>query len=80
MKRFEFSLNKLKGYKEQVLEREKNDLAHLRRQQQQYQDEKAELENRLRSSNSEFRERSAAGMTVMQITAFKGYHQSLRHR
>ncbi len=77
MKRFEFSLNKLKGYKEQVLDREKNDLAHLRRQQQQYMDEKIALENKLRLSNSEFRERSAAGMTVMQVTAFKGYHQSL---
>lgn len=77
MKRFEFSLNKLKGYKEQVLDREKNDLAHLRRQQQQYIDEKNELEYKLRVSNKEFIERSAAGMTVLQITTFKGYHQSL---
>lgn len=77
MKRFEFSLNKLKGYKEQVLDREKNDLAHLRRQQQQYIDEKTALEQKLRSSNREFLEKSAAGMTVLQVTTFKGYHQSL---
>ena len=77
MKRFEFSLNKLKGYKEQVLDREKNDLAHLRRQQQQYIDEKTALEQKLRTSNREFLERSAAGMTVLQVTTFKGYHQSL---
>ena len=77
MKRFEFSLNKLKGYKEQVLDREKNDLAHLRRQQQQYIDEKTALEHKLRLSNKEFLERSAAGMTVLQVTTFKGYHQSL---
>ena len=77
MKRFEFSLNKLKGYKEQVLDREKNDLAHLRRQQQQYIDEKTALENKLRNSNREFVERSAAGMSVLQLTTFKGYHQSL---
>ena len=77
MKRFEFSLNKLKGYKQQVLDREKHDLAHLRRQQQQYIDEKTSLEEKLRISNSEFCKKSAQGMTIMQVTTFKGYHQSL---
>lgn len=77
MKKFEFSLNKLKGYKQQVLDREKNDLAHLRKQQQQYMDEKNALEYKLRASNSEFVERSAVGMTVLQVTMFKGYHKSL---
>ena len=77
MKRFEFSLNKLMGYKKQVLDREKNDLAHLRRQQQQMLDEKSELEARLTSSNNEFCQKSGVGMTVLQITMFKSYHQSL---
>ena len=77
MKRFEFSLNKLMNYKQQVLDREKNDLAHLRRQQQQLMDEKQELEERLRSSNEEFCEKSGVGMNVIQITMFKSYHQSL---
>lgn len=77
MKRFEFSLNKLMGYKKQVLDREKNDLAHLRRQQQQMLDEKAELEAKLTSSNNEFCQKSGVGMTVLQITMFKSYHQSL---
>ncbi len=77
MKRFEFSLNKLMGYKKQVLDREKNDLAHLRRQQQQMLDEKSELEARLTYSNNEFCQKSGVGMTVLQITMFKSYHQSL---
>lgn len=77
MKRFEFSLNKLMGYKKQVLDREKNDLAHLRRQQQQMLDEKSELEARLTYSNNEFCQKSGVGMTVLQITMFKTYHQSL---
>ncbi len=77
MKRFEFSLNKLMGYKQQVLDREKNDLAHLRKQQQQYMDEKIALEEKLRRSNKEFCAKSAQGMTVMQVSVFKGYHQSL---
>ena len=77
MKRFEFSLNKLMGYKKQVLDREKNNLAHLRRQQQQYMDEKRALEETLRRSNQEFLEKSAAGMSIIQVTTFKGYHSSL---
>ncbi len=77
MKRFQFSLDKLKGYKEQVLDKEKNDLAHLRRQQQQYLDEKRELEEKLRRSNEEFCEKSAQGMSILQVTTFKGYHHSL---
>lgn len=77
MKRFEFSLNKLKGYKQQVLDREKNSLAHLRRQQQQYIDDKYALEQKLKQSNEEYILRSSKGMTVMQITTFKGYHRSL---
>lgn len=78
MKKFEFSLNKLMGYKKQVLDREKNSLAHLRMQQQQMQEEKEQLEARLKKSADEFRELSSKGITVMQITMFKGYHQSLR--
>lgn len=77
MKRFEFSLNKLKGYKQQVLDREKNDLAHLRRQQQQYIDDKNALEEKLRRSNEEFCVKSAQGMSILQVTTFKGYHHSL---
>ncbi|MCD7730504.1 MAG: flagellar export protein FliJ [Oscillospiraceae bacterium] len=78
MKRFEFSLNKLMDYKQQILDREKNDLAHLRIQQQQMMDEKDQLEKTLKRSADEFRELSGKGITVMQITMFKGYHQSLR--
>ncbi len=78
MKRFEFSLNKLMGYKQQILDREKNDLAHLRRQQQQMQEEKELLEETLRRSAEEFRDLSGKGISVMQVTMFKSYHQSLR--
>ena len=66
------------GYKKQVLDREKNNLAHLRMQQQQMQEEKMQLEAKLKRSADEYRELSGNGITVMQITMFKGYHQSLR--
>jgi flagellar FliJ protein len=78
VKRFEFTLNKLMGYKQQILDREKNSLAQLRMQQQQLEDEKHGLEVTLTKSADEFRELSGKGITVMQITMFKGYHQSLR--
>ena len=77
MKRFKFSLDKLKGYKEQVLDKEKNDLAQLRNQQQALVDEKHKTEETLRLSNEEFIKKSNSGMSVMQITMFKSYHQSL---
>ncbi len=77
MKKFQFSLNKLKDYKTQVLDKEKNDLAQLRMQQQQLNDKKNNLEAELKRSNDEFIEKSGKGMTVLQITVFKGYHQSL---
>ena len=77
LKRFQFSLDKLMGYKKQVLDREKNDLAHLRGQQQAMMDEKTQLEMALRRSNEEFCEKSSQGITVLQITVFKGYHKSL---
>ena len=64
-------------YKQQILDREKNNLAHLRRQQQQYIDEKNELEEKLRRSNREFQEKMLKGMTILQVSTFKGYHQSL---
>lgn len=66
------------GYKKQVLDREKNNLAHLRMQQQQMQEEKMQLEAKLKRSADEYHELSGKGITVMQITMFKSYHQSLR--
>ncbi|MBQ8825743.1 MAG: flagellar export protein FliJ [Oscillospiraceae bacterium] len=77
MKRFKFSLDKLKGYKEQILDKEKNDLAQLRSQQQALVEEKRQVEETLRLSNEEFIKKSGSGMNVIQITMFKSYHQSL---
>lgn len=77
MKKFKFSLDKLKGYKEQILDKEKNDLAQLRSQQQAMVDEKHRVEETLRLSNEEFCSKSLSGMSVTQVTMFKSYHQSL---
>jgi flagellar export protein FliJ len=77
MKRFEFSLNKLKSYKTQVLEREKDLLAYLRRHQQLLTEEKAENIRQLTLSNDEFNSLSSKGLSVNHLQLFKGFHKSL---
>ncbi|MBQ8568079.1 MAG: flagellar export protein FliJ [Oscillospiraceae bacterium] len=77
MKRFKFTLDKLKDYKDQVLSKEKNELAQLRSSQQKAFSEKEELEERLRLSGQEFNEKSSRGMSIMEITVFKGFHNAL---
>lgn len=77
MKRFEFSLAKLLNYKEQILKREKNDLANLRKQQQQHIEEKEQLILKLKQANDEFLICSKRGMTPQQIALSKGYMNSL---
>jgi flagellar export protein FliJ len=77
MKRFEFSMNKLKGYKTQVLDREKDALAYLRRQRQLLEDEKADNIRQLSESNDEFNAQSTLGLNVMQIQVFKSFHKAL---
>ena len=80
MKRFQFTLDKLYDYKDQVLSKEKNDLADLRSSRAKMLDEKEELEYRLRVSGEEFAEKAAVGMTIMEMTMFKDFHKSLEER
>lgn len=77
MKRFQFTLDKLKGYKDQVLSKEKNDLAQLRSDQLKVISEKEEMEQKLRESGEEFAEKAALGMSITEITMFKGFHNAL---
>ncbi len=77
MKRFQFTLDKLMGYKDQVLSKEKNDLAQLRSDQLKVISEKEEMEQKLRESGEEFAEKAALGMSITEITMFKGFHNAL---
>lgn len=77
MKKFKFSLDKLKDYRNQILEKEKNDLARLRREQQQLLDNIAALRSRLEQSQDDFIEKSRQGMSVTQVMFTKNYQQSL---
>lgn len=77
IKRFQFTLDKLKGYKEQVLSKEKGDLAALRAQQAKYAAEQARVQAELDEANEEFLRKSGFGMTIMEMTLFKEYLNSL---
>ena len=54
MKKFKFSLDKLKSYKEQIKKREENTLAALRAEQLDKLHEKEELLKELDRRNAEF--------------------------
>ncbi len=77
MKRFNFTLGKLLDYKDQVLSKEKNDLARLRGARQEVISEKERLEDTLKSSGEEFSLKAAKGMSVNDITMFKNFHSAL---
>lgn len=70
-------MDKLKGYKEQVLSKEKGDLAALRAQQAKYAAEQARVQAELDEANEEFLRKSGSGMTIMEMTLFKEYLNSL---
>lgn len=80
MKRFEFSLNKLLSYKQQVLKREKNDLANLRRHQQILIEEKQALKEKLIMKNTELCQRINGGISCQLIALHKNYMTSLNEQ
>ena len=78
MKKFEFSLKKLSDYKEQVLKKEKNELAGLRRQQQIYIDQKRKLIDCLEKTNEQFnKERD---FSPQKMAVHKYYMSSLNEQ
>ncbi len=73
MKKFKFSLEKLKSFKEQIKKREENTLAALRAEQLDKLHEKEELLKELDRRNAEFIRKSEIGMTAMEMVTEKGF-------
>ena len=73
MKKFKFSLEKLKSFKEQIKKREENTLAALRAEQTDKLREKEELIRELNRRNAEFIRKSEIGMTAMEMVAEKNF-------
>jgi flagellar FliJ protein len=73
LKKFKFSLDKLKSFKEQIKKREENTLASLRAEQLDKLHEKEELLRELDRRNAEFIRKSEIGMTAMEMVTEKGF-------
>jgi len=80
MKKFEFSLKKLMGYKQQVLKKEKNDLANLRKQHQLLLDEKASITELKMQKNLEFVAKMNKGLAPQHIACHKNYIECLNQQ
>ncbi len=59
------------------MSKEKGDLAALRAQQAKYAAEQARVQAELDEANEEFLRKSGSGMTIMEMTLFKEYLNSL---
>jgi flagellar export protein FliJ len=77
VKRFRFTLDKLKAYREQLLEREKNALAVMRLERVRFEDEKKAAETELAESSEDFKRKTAAGVSVSEFLTHKNHHYAL---
>ena len=73
MKKFKFTLDKLKSFKEQVKKKEENELAALRMRYHELIAEREAMEVELEKKNNEFIENSAKGMTAREVVTAKGF-------
>lgn len=80
MKKFQFSLSKVLDYKGQVLEREKNYLSHLHFLKKQIEDKMDALHEEFQQVNQRLAEKSAAGISVIQIKSYEYQLQSIRYQ
>jgi flagellar FliJ protein len=80
MKKFEFSLKKLLNYKEQLLKKEKNILADLRKQLLLLNEEKNDLIRQRRIKNEELNKKILKGLSPQHIALHKSYIDSITEK
>jgi flagellar export protein FliJ len=73
MKKFEFSLAKLKHYKERMLEAEKNNLGILRRELVVLNEQLQEIFDNIAEKNAELAEKLITGITPVDIAVRKRF-------
>jgi len=73
MKKFTFSLAKLKTYKERMLEAEKNNLGILRRELVVLQQQLQDIYDDIEAKNAEFTEKMFKGTTPIEIAMNKRF-------
>ena len=78
MRRFEFSLDRVLGYKNQMLDREKNELARLRMVKNQMDEELEELLEEFQVVNHKMMFESQKGVTALKLKGFQFQLDCLR--
>lgn len=78
MRRFEFSLDRVLGYKSQMLDREKNELARLRMVKNQMDEELEELLEEFQVVNHKMMVESQKGVTALKLKGFQFQLDCLR--
>ena len=78
MKRFEFSMNKLLNLKKQMLNKEKNELAGLRKQQQAIINEKTAMEKKRLFKSTELQKCVTEGASPQHIANHNYYIECLK--
>ncbi len=77
MKSFQFSLAKMRNYKEQVLEKEKTTLRHLQAERTRIETEIENLENSRRQREEEFKS-SKNGLMANELRLYKFHSENTR--
>lgn len=80
MKKFVFSLQKLKDYKNQVLKKEKNTLADMRKELSSLKDDRTELVFLRNKKNKELISQINNGLSPQHIAFHKNFIQSVTDR
>ena len=72
MKKFQFSLDSVLGYRQQVLDGLQNEYAQAMEKVRRQEARKAAVEERYRQLNQKFREEAAVGISVADALSYEG--------
>lgn len=78
MKKFVFSLQKMRDYKKQILESEKNNLLGLRREKLAYEETMGKLENSLDTLSNDSNEEISKGTTALKLMFYSMQMDSVK--
>lgn len=78
MKRFEFSLDRVLGFKNQMLDREKNELARLRADKNQMDEELKQLVKEFQTINQKMTVKAQMGISAQELRSFQFQLDCLR--
>lgn len=78
MKKFRFTLDRLKDYKEQVFDEEKNRLAQLRMQLRAVEERIDALRRAFDRLAREMQQRQSSGVTILELRAYEMQRENIR--